>query len=429
MAQLNSGDQIGPFIVEKELSSGGMAHIYQARLSTPKDDLPSRVAVKVAKQGYDDFLRDEEEHLRDLHHPHVIRPVPIPTQTGEIWQKRYIRRTTTSEPTLWYMALEHMEGSSLADLLQFKKKLPPYIAVEVACQVGMALDYLHRARRVAHLDVRPDNILFRQDPLNSNWAPEAILCDFGIAWHNKQVPTDSYGDLPYVAPERRRGDPVAFGCDVYSLGVVLYEMLTGIRPYPQDEERVIVTDPEEELGVPVPPSKLGHGTPQLDAVVLRAIARRPEDRYSTISAFLEDLSPVELGINPRPGRGKAPWKQILKWGSGLLLICLLALASFLAGRQSRVFYPPPTIHTVTLMPSGSLEVSPTPIVITATSIPIQTKDATTVPIEPTTPVIVTTEPTPGVTRGPTSTTRPTDVPTPTNTPRPPTPKPTDTTSP
>lgn len=428
MIQLNIGDQIGPFIVEKELSSGGMALIYQARLSTPKDDLPSHVAVKVARQGYDDFLRDEEEHLRHLHHPNIIRPAPIPTQTGEIWQKRYIRCTTTDEPPVWYMALEHLGGSSLADLLQFRKRLPAHVAVEIASQVGMALDYLHHSRGVAHLDVRPDNILFRRDPLNSNWAPEAVLCDFGIAWHNKQVPTDSYGDLPYVAPERRRGEPVTFGSDVYSLGVVLYEMVTGIRPYPQDEDRMIVTDPAAALGAPVPPSRLGHGTPQLDAVVLRAIARQPEERYSTISVFLEDLSPVELGIKTQPGRGKAGWKQFTRWGIGLLLICLLALASFVAGRQSRYFYPPSSIHTATIMPSNTTEPNPTPIVITATPIPVQSTGAPTVPTQPTAPVIGPTQPTPGVTRGPTSTTKPTDLPTPTNTPRPPTPVPTDTPS-
>lgn len=376
MTPLRRGETIGPFIVEKELSSGGMATVYQARLPAPRGHSIRHVAVKVAREGYDDFLRDEEEHLRHLHHPHIIHLIPIPAQTQKPWQKPYIRRTTAGEPPLWYMALEHLKGDSLADLLRFRKRLPASVAVEIACQVGMALEYLHKARGVAHLDVRPDNILFRHDPLNTNWRPEAVLCDFGIAWRNKKVPTDSYGDLPYVAPERRWGEPVAFTCDVYSLGVVLYEMLVGGRPYPQDEDVGMAAAPTVDVDPSVPPSKYSHCSPQIDMAVLRAIARRPEDRYPTVSAFLEELAPVELAVKSHLDRQKPDWRQFLKWGIGLLLISLLGIISYLAGLSSCEVFPPSSphpiavvTHVVTAVPSFTIEATSTAVPATPTPTP------------------------------------------------------------
>lgn len=334
MAQLGRGTNIGPFIIEKEISRGGMATVYQARPAMELDGFPSHVAIKVAKEGYEDFLRDEEEHLRHLQHPNIIRPVPIPTKGGESDRKHYIRCAELGESSVWYLVLEHLEGGSLAELLQVRRKLPTDVAVEIATQVAMALDHLHRVRGVAHLDIRPDNILFRQDPLSQSWRPEVVLCDFGIAWHNKQAPTDSYGDLPYIAPERRRGDCVTDACDVYSLGVVLYEMLTGVRPYPVDEAKAADTAISSEAASLDPLRKQRSVPSGLESVIHRAIARRSDDRYRTISAFLEDLRPVQLELTAKSGRKKIASKQVFRWGIGILLMFVLISVSFLAGLRA-----------------------------------------------------------------------------------------------
>ena len=421
MTELTVGDEIGPFTIEKPISSGGMAFIYRARLSSPKPGYPARVAVKLAKQGYDDFLRDEEEHLRHLYHPCIIRPIPIPTQSGEIWQDRFVRRSTSSEPPLWYMALEYLEGHSLSDLLQRKKRLPFSVAVEIASQVGMALDYLHRARGVAHLDVRPDNVMFRRDPLRFNRGLEVVLCDLGIAWHNRQVPTDSYGSLPYVAPERRRGDAVTSASDVYSVGVMFYEMLTGNRPYPQDEHTVKIAYTGVDRRAPIPPSELCPATPQLDATVLRAIARRPEERYATMSEFLKDLALVALEATARPVRVRLCWKRlVLRGGAVLVLSLLVMLAAFLAGRHSLMSAPPVPAYTATGLPADPAEASATVPLVTDAS-PSETAASPVAPFLPTTSLPEVTAETTEVTRPPTSTPRPTNTPTPTWTPRPPTP--------
>ena len=422
MTELTVGDEIGPFTIEKPISSGGMAFIYRARLSSPRAGYPARVAVKLAKQGYDDFLRDEEEHLRHLYHPSIIRPVPIPTQSGEIWQDRYVRRSTSGEPPLWYMAVEYLEGHSLSDLLQYKKRLSFSVAVEVASQVGMALDYLHRARGVAHLDVRPDNVMFRRDPLGFNQGLEVVLCDLGIAWHNAQVPTDSYGDLPYVAPERRRGEAVTFASDVYSVGVMLYEMLTGNRPYPQDENTAEMVYASADRSVPISVSEQYPATPQLDATILRAIARRPEERYATMSEFLKDLAPVALEARAQPGRIRLGWKQrVLRGGALLVLSSLVLLAAFLVGWHSRAFAPPVPAYMATALPSEPARASATVPLVTDTALPAQITASTSVPLLPVTFTPETAEATTEATRPPTSTPRPTDTPTPTWTPLPPTP--------
>lgn len=375
MTQPHRGDSIGPFVIEKELSSGGMAFVYRARLSTPQSGFPPHVAIKIAKLGYDDFLRDEEDHLRHIHHPHIIRPIPIAPGHDEHQQKHYIRCTTKSEPPLWYLALEHLEGDSLAELLQFTRKLTPSTAIQITEQIAMALEYLHRVRGVAHLDVRPDNILFRQDPLKYNWKPIAVLCDFGIAWHNKQIPLNSYGDLPYVAPERRQGAPVTFACDVYSLGIILYEMLTGVRPYLSDEDKAIATHAETETRDPVPPSELCHGTPQLDKVVLRAISRNPEERYPAISSFLEDLTLAGTEVQSQYGPQEPDSPQTLKRIIGSLLICLIAVISFAAGVRSwNVFPPLPTVSaqitTTAPIPTASAAATQTSFLLTSTPVPV-----------------------------------------------------------
>lgn len=449
MTQFSRGSTIGPFIIDKEISSGGMATVYQARLATQVDSFPSHVAIKVAKQGYEDFLRDEEEHLRHLQHPNIIRPVPIPTETGESERKHYIRCATSEGSSLWYLVLEHLAGGSLADLLQFKKKMPVNVAVEIATQVAMALDHLHRVRGVAHLDVRPDNILFRQDPLNSNWRPEVVLCDFGIAWHNKQSPTDSYGDLPYVAPERRRGANVTESCDVYALGIVLYEMLTGARPYPQDEGKTATADATSDFVSPDPPSRYRRISPRLDSVVLRAIARRPGDRYPTVSAFLEDLRPVQLEVAAKPGQRQIVSKQVLRWGIGIFLVCLLGLVSFFAGLRAWQTLPmfdatttplqltagteigalsSPTL-TPTLTPSPALPTytfTPMPTLAPQSALPTVSRPTST--LQPThTPFTPTLAPTPTALPSPTQ--RPTATKTPHPSPTPTRPRPTATSKP
>ena len=158
-----------------------------------------------------------------------------------------------------------------------------------------------------------------------------MLCDFGIAWHNEHSPEERYGDIPYVAPEHRHGSHVSESCDVFSLGIVLYEMLTGHRPYPQDEGGTGAQNAPTQTASVAPPSKQRGVSPQLDAVVLRAIARRPSDRYSTMSDFLEDLVPAQLELAAKSARRTPTWRQVLRYGVGLLLIALLILVSFAAG--------------------------------------------------------------------------------------------------
>lgn len=181
---------------------------------------------------------------------------------------------------LLYITMEYIEGTDLGDMITRNKWLDLHLAVAVVSQVGYALDAAHR-HGLIHRDIKPANILLA----NEEGAPHAYLTDFGLT---KSLSSESgvtgtglmVGTVDYMAPEQAEGDTLDHRTDVYALGCVLYNALTGEVPYPRD---TLIAKLYAKTHEP-PPSVLARRAdlpPELDLVVKRAMARRPEDRYTS----------------------------------------------------------------------------------------------------------------------------------------------------
>ena len=271
MRDLDVGEVLDGYRVEGLLARGGMASIFRA----VDEGSGEVVALKVPHLHYEAdvvfwerFRREEEIALR-LDHPNLIRARPP-------------RR----EKTRVYLVMELVAGRSLAAVVREDGPLAPSRAVELARQAGEALAYLH-AHGIVHGDVKPDNVLLGEDG-------RLRLLDFGVA-HVETARrltvsglSASIGTPDYMAPEQLRGRAGDGRADVFALGTMLYEMITGRLPYAGSdwEERLRA----KRLEDPVPPSAHAPGLPPaLDAVVMKAIAPDVAQRYPTAADLLADL--------------------------------------------------------------------------------------------------------------------------------------------
>ena len=258
----------GRYAVERQLGEGGMAVVYLAR------DLRHEraVAVKVlrpeisAEIGAERFLR-EIKMAAGLTHNHIL-PVFDSGEAGG----------------LLYYVMPNMEGQSLRHKLDDERQLSLEDALRIAREVASALDYAHR-RQVMHRDVKPENILLHEGA--------ALVADFGIGKAlsgGKSITQTglSVGTPAYMSPEQASGDTSIDGrSDLYSLGCVLYEMLTGEPPFTGPSAQAIIA---KRFVSPVPKVRTTRDVPEaVDGALMRALARTPADRYRTGAEFAEAL--------------------------------------------------------------------------------------------------------------------------------------------
>ena len=284
MRELAIGDVLDGYRVEALLARGGMASIFEA-VDERTGDV---VALKIPHLHYEAdvvfwerFRREEELALR-LDHPGLVRARPAIREKSRV-----------------YLVMEYVPGRSLAAILREEGPLAPPRAVELARQTCDALAYLH-AMGVVHRDVKPDNVLVTAEG-------RAKLLDLGIA-HVESARkltlsglTASIGTPDYMAPEQLRGKPGDARADVYALGTMLYELLTGRLPFEGADWEARMRS--KRLEEPLPPSAHVPGlAPALDAVVMRAIEPDPRDRHQTAAdllAELRDPPAVAPGAPPR----------------------------------------------------------------------------------------------------------------------------------
>jgi non-specific serine/threonine protein kinase/serine/threonine-protein kinase len=297
------GRRVGAYEIVEEIGRGGMGAVYLARRAD--EQFQSLVAVKVIKRGMDtdDILRtfrNERQILADLNHPNVARLLDGGT-TGD------------GRP---YFVMEYVEGRSLKkycddERLSIKERLRLFL------KVCSAVSYAHR-NLIVHRDLKPSNILVTEDG-------EPKLLDFGIAKvlspsasGQEKTATSVRAMTPeYASPEQVRGQTVTTATDIYSLGVILYELLTGQRPYSfegrsQAEVAKIITErePEKPSTAVSHAEETGGGTAEevsslrdtkpselrrrlrgdLDNIVLKAMRKEPERRYSSVEQFSEDIA-------------------------------------------------------------------------------------------------------------------------------------------
>jgi eukaryotic-like serine/threonine-protein kinase len=266
------------------LGFGGMSEVHLARDVRLHRD----VAVKVLRA---DLARDPSFYLRfrreaqnaaALNHPSIVAVY----DTGE---------AETPTGPLPYIVMEYVAGVTLRDIVHTDGPLPPRRAIEIIADACQALNFSHQ-NGIIHRDVKPANIMI-------STTNAVKVMDFGIARAiadsgNSVTQTAAViGTAQYLSPEQARGDSVDARSDVYSLGCVLYEILTGEPPFTGDSPIAVAYQHVRED--PVPPSKRHEGiSADLDAVVLKALAKNPDNRYQTAAEMRADLVRVHNGETP-----------------------------------------------------------------------------------------------------------------------------------
>jgi serine/threonine-protein kinase len=269
----------GRYRIERKLGAGGMADVYLAE----DQELGRRVAIKILNDRHaadDSFIerfRREAKNAAGLSHPNIV----------SIYDRGEAEGT-------YYIAMEYLDGRSLKELIVGRGPAPIKVTIDYARQILAAVGFAHK-HGIVHRDIKPHNVLV---------SPEGRLkvTDFGIARSGASQMTEVgsiIGTAQYLSPEQARGAPVDQTSDLYSVGVVLYEMLTGQVPFTGDTPLEIAMKHLSE--VPKPPSELRPDVPHdLDSVVLRALAKDPAERYQSAEEMDADLARVAEGLPVDP---------------------------------------------------------------------------------------------------------------------------------
>ncbi|PJF25850.1 MAG: hypothetical protein CUN53_10680, partial [Phototrophicales bacterium] len=264
------GRKLGKYEITALIGKGGMATVYKGY----QPDIDRYVAIKVLPphpgqdEQFIERFRLEARTIARLQHPHIL---PL--------------YDYGSQDDILYLVMALMDGGSLSELIRRRGAMPPSEVETILSPVASALDYAHRQGYI-HRDIKPDNILLDREGF-------AALADFGIV---KMLETSSgltatgglMGTPAYMSPEQGQGLEVDSRSDVYSLGVVVFEMLAGKPPYQADTPMQLVF---KQINAPIPDlSSVRSGLPAaLDEVMHRALAKDPDMRYQTATALLHDF--------------------------------------------------------------------------------------------------------------------------------------------
>lgn len=301
--------------VDSLIGTGGMANVYKAY--TLSGNKP--VAIKVLKEEYEqdaEFVRRfrrEAQAVLSLSHENIVRSYDVGEEEGS-----------------YYIVLEYVPGMTLKEIIRRDGAMQPRAAVNIASQMLEALQHAHESG-IIHRDVKPQNVIVTS-------RGKAKLADFGIARDAKASTmtfqgSNVIGSVHYISPEQARGEAVAAEGDVYSMGITLYEMLTGQLPFAGDNSvSIAIKHLQEEL---VPPIELRPEIPRaLNDVVVKATAKNPAMRYHSAKAMRRDLlramrEPNGKFVKLSVQQAEQAEKPRRKGVSGVVkigIICLTAIA-------------------------------------------------------------------------------------------------------
>jgi eukaryotic-like serine/threonine-protein kinase len=303
----------GRYRIMRKLGAGGMANVYLAE----DQELGRRVAIKILNDrhaGDDQFIerfRREAKNAAGLSHPNIV----------SIYDRGEAEGT-------YYIAMEYLDGRTLKELIVSRGPAPIKTTIEYARQILAAIGHAHR-NGIVHRDIKPHNVVVDPDG-------RLKVTDFGIARSGASQMTEAgsiIGTAQYLSPEQAKGAPVDQRSDLYAVGVVLYEMLTGKVPFSGDTPLEIAM--KHLSKVPEPPSKLRPEISEdLDMIVLRALAKDPDERYQSAEEMAADLSRVARGLGVSDETADAATAVL--GGSGA------TAETMIAPRRTAVAPPPPT---------------------------------------------------------------------------------------
>jgi eukaryotic-like serine/threonine-protein kinase len=338
------GERLDQYELNELLARSGMASIFKA--TDTKNG--STVALKVPHMQFESdiafYQRFEREEIigQKLDHPNIVR-VLHPDKKSRL-----------------YLVMEFAEGSSLRAILGKRKRLPTAEALDLARQIARALVYMHQSG-IVHRDLKPENVLVTDDG-------KIKLLDFGIAMDEAARRltwvglSSTIGTPDYMAPEQVRGRRGDARTDIYSLGTMLYEMITGDLPYGGANAQVVMRAKVEED--PKPPREV---LPDIDAgveeIIMRAIERAPRERYASAAEMLVDLEdPSKVVPRDRTERKRSPLLAALRLPRKLLApVVLFVVIGGLGVLIWATSKPGPRIHAEPPAPaagSSSAEVPP-----------------------------------------------------------------------
>ena len=263
-------ERIGTCRVLGEIGSGGMAVVYEAI----QEPLNRRVAIKALKPSiaidsqFAERFEREANFMASLQHENILHVIDF-----------------IKDGRSMFIIMEYVDGIDLYDLLERSPRLPPDIAAIITLQLARGLDYAH-FRGIIHRDIKPANIMV-------STLGDVKLMDFGIARHER------FGDLTetgtglgtpsYMSPEQILGDKLDFRSDIFSVGIVLYQMLTGRKPFVEDDSRTVMQ--KIRLDRYESPKKLGVEVPRkLERIMARCLQKMPANRYPTTQTLSDELT-------------------------------------------------------------------------------------------------------------------------------------------
>jgi serine/threonine-protein kinase len=309
----------GRYRIMRKLGTGGMANVYLAE----DQELGRRVAIKILNDrhaGDEQFVerfRREAKNAASLSHPNIV----------SIYDRGEAEGT-------YYIAMEYLDGRSLKELILSRGPAPVHVTIDYTRQILAALRFAHR-HGIVHRDIKPHNVLVDAEG-------RLKVTDFGIARAGASQMTEAgsiIGTAQYLSPEQAKGAPVDQTSDLYSVGVLLYELLTGQAPFSGDTPVEIAM--KHLSAVPEPPSANRADIPHdLDLVVMRALGKDPSERYQSAEEFDADLARVARGSSVSPATEEAATAIISRPPPTVPT----AVAAAVTQRQQVPYAPPPAYY-------------------------------------------------------------------------------------
>lgn len=261
------------YLLGKRVGIGGMAYVYEAEDTL----LKRKVAVKILKQQFvddEDFIRKfelEAQSAASLNHPNIVNVYDV-------------GRDVVDDKPLHYIVMELVQGTTLKDVIQAQGKLSNPAIARISLQIANGLECAHEMGTV-HRDIKPANILIMK-------SGDVKVADFGIARLSTTATitytTSILGTVHYISPEQAKGKYVDQKSDIYSLGIVMYEMATGVVPFDAENSVGIAVKHIQEA--PVPPIERNPNLdPGLNAIILKALEKEPNDRFESTTVMIEAL--------------------------------------------------------------------------------------------------------------------------------------------